>query len=71
MADQDAKESKVHGEEAQRLWKMARFRPPMDFMRAKLALGIYPGKDITEIELDEIHKRFVTQNTRVSRNQNF
>ena len=60
------KDAEFHAEEAKKLWKMARFRPPMDLMRAKLALGINPAKELSDINMEEVHKRFVTQSTMVS-----
>ena len=59
------KDAKFQAEEAKKKWKMARFRPPMDFMKSKLTLGIDPDKELYKIDMQEIHKRFVTKNTMV------
>ena len=60
------REEKFQKEEARKMWKMARFRPPMDFMKAKLTLGINPAMELSSLEMEEIHKRFVIKNTMVS-----
>ena len=60
---QAAKDADFQAEEAKKKWKMAGFRPPMDFMQAKLPLGIDPAKELYNIDMEEIHKIFVRQNT--------
>ena len=64
--NQGEKDAKFQAEEAKKKWKTARFRPPMDFMKAKLTLGINPAKELNNVDMEEIHKRFVTKSTLVS-----
>ena len=59
------KDAQFQAAEAKKKWKMSRFRPPMDLMRAKLQLGINPALELREISMEEVHKRFVTKNTMV------
>ena len=37
----------------------------MDFMKAKLLLGLNPALELREIEMDDVHKIFVTKNMMV------
>ena len=67
---QSEKDAKFQAEEAKKKWKMDRCRPPMDFMKAKLTLGINPAKESCNIDMEEIHKRFVTKSTMVSSDKN-
>ena len=59
------RDEKFQKEEAKKKWKMAKYRPPMDFARAKLVLGINPALELPTLELEEIHKRFVLKNAMV------
>ena len=52
-------------QEANKKLKMSRFRPHMDFMKAKLLLGLNPALELREIEMDDVHKIFVTKNMMV------
>ena len=58
-------DEKFQRQEAKKMWKMARYRPPMDFLRAKLLLGVPPAVELSKLEVEEIHKRFVIKNTMV------
>ena len=59
------KDANFQAEEAKKKWKMARFRPPMDFMKAKLTLGFSASLDMNDIKIEEVHQRFVSKNTMV------
>ena len=48
-------------------WKMEKFRPKMDFMKAKRTLGINMSLQPAEISMQEVQMRFVAKNAAVSR----
>ena len=66
MAREAEKDAKFQTEENKKKWKMARFRPPMDFMKAKLTLGFCAALGMNDIKMEDVHKRFLTKTTMVS-----
>ena len=59
------KDAEFRAQEAGKMWKMARFRPEMDFMKAKRTLGINLAKELYDLDMGEIFQRFVALNTMV------
>ena len=57
------KDAEFRAQEAGKMWKMARFRPEMDFMKAKRTLGISLAKELYKVDMEEIFKQFVALNT--------
>ena len=46
-------------------WKMEKFRPKMDFMKAKRTLGINMSLQPAELSMQEVQRRFVAKNAAV------
>ena len=44
---------------------VVRFKPPMDFVRAKLTLGLKASLKYEDLSMEEVQKNFVTKNMQV------
>ena len=45
---------------------IVRFKPPMDFLRAKLALGMKASLTYNEMTMEDVQKSFITKSMQVS-----
>ena len=43
-----------------------RFQPPMDFVRAKLTLGLKASVTYDDLSMDDVQRSFVTKNMQVT-----
>ena len=52
-------------EEGKKMTNTVRFKPPMDFLRAKLTLGLKSSLKYEELSMEDVQKNFVAKNMQV------
>ena len=51
--------------EGKKMPNIVRFKPPIDFLRAKLTLGLKGSLKYEELSMEEVQKNFVVKNMQV------
>ena len=51
--------------EGKKMPNIVRFKPPMDFLRAKLTLGLKGSLKYEELSMEDVQKNFVIKNIQV------
>jgi hypothetical protein len=51
--------------EGKKMPNIVRFKPPMDFLRAKLTLGLKGSLKYEELSMEDVQKNFVVKNIQV------
>ena len=58
-------EQNMKGAEGKKIPNVVRFKPPMDFLRAKLTLGMKSSSTYEELSMDDVQKSFVAKSMQV------
>ena len=62
MSRNDSNKEEKKGE---KMPNIVRFKPPMDFLRAKLTLGLKSSLKYEELSMEDVQKNFVAKNMQV------
>ena len=58
-------DTKKEEEEGKKMTNTVRFKPPMDFLRAKLTLELKGALKYEELSMEDVQKNFVAKNMQV------